>query len=69
MWHECVRRECLFHLKAKALAVFMVARQLGNHASHLDIAPLPFVGKAYGLALLGQPCGVVKTESAGKGGN
>ncbi len=64
--HPC---ECLFGIETETLAVFVIARQLGDHADHLDVAPLPFIRQRNGEALLGLPCGMIETQSAGEGRN
>ena len=61
-------RDYLFHGEAEALAMFVAARQPGDHANHLDVASLPFVRQCDGETLFGLPCGVIETEAEGEGG-
>ena len=68
MRYLCIRRNDSLHIEAKALAVFMDARQFGNHTGHLDVASLPCTGKTGGQALFGLPCGVIEAEAQGKSG-
>jgi len=66
--HAGLLSQDLLHGEAEALAVFVAARQLGDHADHFDVAPLPFVRQADGQALTGLPSGVIETEARGETG-
>ena len=67
--HTGLWSENFFHIEAETQTLLAVARQLGDHADHFDVATLPLIRQRNGEALLGLPCGEIETKSAGKGGD
>ena len=63
-----MRCENLVHIEVEMKTLLEFARQFGDHIGHFDIPALPVIRQRNREAVLGLPCGVIKTEAKRESG-